>query len=101
METTTETAPTFELEVSRTVREKKQIALPHYRKSNCHAFKIYSPERCIHVCHGGIDSDYVGASIGISSSDLAFTVNDPGQECTEEEFIELYEATERYLNTKL
>src|SRR5687768_1469391 len=99
METSTETAQTFDMEVSRTVKEVKQIALPHYRKTNCHAYKVFSKDRCIQVTFGGVDFDNVGAVIGIYYAGLAWH-NDEGTECTEQEFQELYEKTEMYIREK-
>jgi hypothetical protein len=77
---------TITINVSKTVTEKKEIALPLYRIDNCHVYMVYSPERAIVVCYG-LAGQY--DNIGIVSKDNAFT-REETRDCTRDEFLSKY-----------
>lgn len=87
---------TIEIEVEKTTKELKQIALPLYRKNTCHAYKVYSKERCISITHG-LDSSLL---VQVAHSGLAWNSPD-SQDCTEAEFMDLYNETLERLNAKV
>lgn len=82
---------TIKIKVSNTVESEKEIKLPHYRKSLCNYFKIFSQEHCIKVCD--LERHY---EIGISHAGLAFSNNNT-EETTEEEFNHAFERINRII----
>lgn len=84
---------TFKLEVSTMTKTFKEISLPHYRKTKCFAYKIFSETNCIQVCY--VQNSH---AIGVYSAELAFAP-DAGSECTAEEFTTLYNLVSEKLNS--
>ena len=86
---------TIKIKVQKTpTYEEVEITLPAYRKSGdirCHFWKVYSAKECLHA--------YVGGSIEIQSSGLAFLGN--SIDCTKEEFEAAYSEILAILNSKL
>jgi len=74
----------MEITVRKVIEEKVKIELPIYRIGGCHAYKVYSEEKCIQVCNfnGGL-------SISQSHAGLAWTT-DNVKDCSREKFEEQY-----------
>lgn len=79
---------TITIKTQKTVEVEKVVQLPIYRKGICHAYKVFSPEKCIQVTW---DSD-VNIAIVVAHAGLAWQ-GKTEQDCTEEEFEELFYAT--------
>ncbi len=89
MKTTTENV--FELFVSKTTTEKKEIKLPFYCKTSGFAFKIISKDDCVQVEHS---PGYRGFGIGIRISPASVAFSNEGKynwhEISEAEFKDIY-----------
>ena len=74
----------MKITVNKTVPQEVEIELPHYRKSNCHFWKIISDKTCICVTilSGKVSIDNsITPMIGIQTADT---------ESTEQEFNEAF-----------
>jgi hypothetical protein len=85
---------TFKLKIQEIKTVEKEISLPSYRKNDCHAYKIYSEDKCIQILHGST----LDKTIQTAHAGLAFNSSDT-VECTEEEFTTLYNETLEALNS--
>lgn len=84
---------TIEIEVSKTVIEKKEIALPVFRKNGTAAYKVFSKDKCLNV----ETHELVGPHIQVAHAGLAWHL-DGNQDCTEEEFTALFDKAVEMLN---
>lgn len=82
----------MKLKFKETITKEVEIALPHFMKSNCHFYKVYSEEKCIQVTD--LDGNY---QIQQAHSGLAFL--DGQVEATAEEFKDAFERVSVYLTT--
>lgn len=76
------------VEVSKVVKETKEIELPLYIANNCFAYKVFNETEAIQICFG----THVNKEIVITSKNLAFNSED-NHEITEEKFMEIYNYT--------
>lgn len=79
---------TYELPISRTVYETKQIPLPLYRKHPMFAYKVIDKERCLMITHKSM----FGPKIETASASMAFQFSET-QDCSEGEFDALFNST--------
>ena len=83
----------FIIKVNKTVVEEVETSLPIYRIDSCHAYKIYSQDKCLQVCYGFEGS----IAVGQVSSSCAF-LSDTTNDCTESDFMLAYEKALDILN---
>ena len=69
-----------------TTEEEVQLELPYCSKNGCYAFKVLDSEKSLQVC-------YTGINIGIQESYASFAFNHGAEQCTEEEFNQLFTET--------
>ena len=69
-----------------TTEEEVVMELPYCSKNNCYAFKVLDSEKSIQV-------GYLGINIGIQESYASFAFNHGAEQCTEEEFNQLFTKT--------
>ena len=75
----------MEITIKKTTEKKVKIELPLYRIGGCHAYKVYSEEKCIQVCNlkGNLE-------IGQHHAGLAWITYDT-KDCSREKFEEMYQ----------
>ena len=74
---------TITIKTSHTVETEHEIQIPSYYKSNAHAFKIISPDKCVKV-YFGWDKEDRGVEIGGVAQ--IFSLILPAVPCTQHEF---------------
>lgn len=84
---------TITIHVTKNVTSQKEVTLPVFRKSKYFAYKVISKEKCVSVFFG----DMKGPEIGIHHAELAWNQDDV-KDCSEEKFMELYNATQERIN---
>ncbi len=83
----------FIIKVNKTVVEEVEVSMPIYRIDSCHAYKIYSQDKCIQVCYS-----FKGRiSVSQVSSGCAY-LSDTTKDCTESDFMVAYEKALDILN---
>ncbi len=86
----------FEMQISRTTHETRQIKLPFFCKTDLFAYKIYSKEKCVHVGYASTEKEI--QTIG-SSMAFLFSGRPEWKEITEDEFKNIYTTVSRYLSS--
>ena len=84
----------IKVETKKTTVTYKEIELPYYAKSNCHFYKVYSPDNTICVTDlGGHES------IGIYNSLLA--LEHSNKKSNEKEFKKAFDKITKILESKI
>lgn len=84
----------MKIEISETIKKEVEIELPHYRKTSCHYYKIFSPDHCVQICTAKNME-----TIGIHHAGLAY--NGPGHEdCGKEDFEKSFTETVSIIQSK-
>lgn len=83
---------TIEIEVTNSVTTKKEIALPCYRKTYAHYYKVLNEKRCLSVCPHAVAYE----SISMVHNGLAF--GQDSEPCTREEFETAYKTANDIIN---
>ena len=81
----------MEIRIKKTIEEKVNVALPFYRKDNCHHYKVYSENNCIQV------TDLDTYSCGIQIGHIGLAISETNVECTQEEFEEAFNKVKEQL----
>ena len=88
----------IEITLSSVTKEIKKIKLPAFFMNHCHAFKVFSKESCIIICHG-LPLVY---SVSVDAASLAFSPKSVDhRECTEEEFYQKYIEVSDFIKGKI
>lgn len=82
------------IKVQKEVDEIISLELPHYRIGPCHAYKVFSEDKCIQVCHG---LDYKPL-VEVTYAFIAFS-SAKDVECSKPEFDAKYIEVLNRLNT--
>jgi hypothetical protein len=61
---------TMQITITKSVSEVKEIRLPLFRKNCCHAYKVFSKDKCLQVCYGrNVDPSITVAHAGLAWND--------------------------------
>ncbi len=82
----------MEITIKKTIKEKVNVALPFYRKDNCHHYKAYNEKNCIQVTNLWYNS-------AIQIVHISLAISETNVECTREEFEEAFNKVKEQLTS--